>query len=222
VHPAILVVRTARLLMDIEAGHWGISPAPWRGDWLEAKLAMGGLSPALTGAGTIFVVQQVDRWGRDHFVYETARYARTVRAVPVALDDHCAAAARTKSRWNGLHSHSPYGTQRARRGFCTVQALRLPPRLVDGFGLEGSPYSRTRDSPQGAGSPVRLSGFGSGHRSRDGVGSARTAVCDDGHRLQSHNEGCQAPCEKNHELQGDCLMPSRCGARMVKPFHGGK
>ena len=110
---AILVVRTARLLMDIEAGHWGISPAPWRGDWLEAKLAMGGLSPALTGAGTIFVVQQVDRWGRDHFVYETARYARTVRAVPVALDDHCAAAARTKSRWKGLHSHSPFGTQRA-------------------------------------------------------------------------------------------------------------
>ncbi len=43
------------------------------GEELEAEFAVGWLAAALAGPGAVFIVEEVDRWGGEHFVYVATR-----------------------------------------------------------------------------------------------------------------------------------------------------
>src|SRR5690349_7713043 len=63
----------------------------WR-DGSEAKLAVGGLAAALALRQRGFLGGEVDRRAGEHFVDVAAHDAAAVGAVPIALDNHRAAA----------------------------------------------------------------------------------------------------------------------------------
>jgi hypothetical protein len=78
----------------------------------------------------------------------------------------------------------------------------VPPRLVDGFGLKGMPYSLARDSPlerSSPGPPWRIRQ--SYAVVRIGRGSRQRVDCDAAHRLPTHNIAVKLGCEKNHEIR---------------------
>jgi hypothetical protein len=74
----------------------------------EAELAVGRLPAALPlGQGSLFG-SEIDGWAGKDFVDVTAHDAAAIGAMPVALDDHRAAALRTRLGWGFLQSRHRY------------------------------------------------------------------------------------------------------------------
>src|SRR5579859_5688366 len=109
------------------------------------------------GAGSSRPPHRGDRWrGRKPFHARTRRrYRSHTTHTNRARRSSRPGSARTVSVETTASTVPPRHLKTPDFGSAPRWAFRLPPRLVDGFGLKGRPYSRWRDSPRNAGPPVR-------------------------------------------------------------------